>query len=29
LIGGGEQAPMAGDDTHEEDHLYRAFLLTP
>jgi probable HAF family extracellular repeat protein len=29
LIGGGEKAPMAGDDHHEQDHVYRAFLLTP
>jgi hypothetical protein len=29
LIGGGEEAPMAGDDSHEQDHVYRAFVLTP
>src|SRR5438105_4764708 len=29
IIGGGPAAPMAGDDTHEHDHFYRAFILTP
>ena len=29
LTGGGEHAPTAGDDHHEEEHFYRAFLLTP
>jgi probable HAF family extracellular repeat protein len=29
LSGGGEQAPTAAGDNHEQEHRYRAFLLTP
>jgi probable HAF family extracellular repeat protein len=29
LSGGGEQAPTAAGDNHDQEHFYRVFLLTP
>ncbi len=29
LTGGGDHGPDTGDHSHDEEHFYRAFLLTP